>query len=72
MVLKYIKFYFIHHKTWSLTLRQEQRLRVFKNGGLREIFGPKGMEVTVEGMPKASTILVWLRIRTCGALLYTW
>jgi hypothetical protein len=72
MVCKYIKFYSIHHKTWSLTLRQEQRLRVFKNGVLRKIFGPKGMEVTVEGRTIASTTLVWLRIRTCGALLYTW
>jgi len=60
------------YKTWSLTLRQEQRLRVFKNGVLREIFGPKGVEVTIDGRPIASTIIVWLRIRTCGALLYTW
>jgi hypothetical protein len=28
------------HKTWSLTLRKEQRLRVFENGMLR-ICGPK-------------------------------
>ena len=27
-------------KTWSLTLREERRLRVFENGMLR-IFGPK-------------------------------
>jgi hypothetical protein len=27
--------------TWSLTLREEQRLRVFENGVLRIIFGPK-------------------------------
>jgi hypothetical protein len=27
---------------WSLTLREEHRLRVFENRVLREIFGPKG------------------------------
>ena len=28
-------------ETWSLTLREESRLRVFKNMILRRIFGPK-------------------------------
>jgi hypothetical protein len=28
-------------KTWSLTLREEHRLRVFENGVVRRIFGPK-------------------------------
>jgi len=28
-------------ETWSLTLREEHRLRVFKNRVLRRIFGPK-------------------------------
>jgi hypothetical protein len=32
----------------SLTLREEQRLRVFKNRVLRGIFGPKRDEVTGE------------------------
>jgi hypothetical protein len=32
-------------ETWSLTLREEQRLRVFKNRVLRRIFGPKRDEV---------------------------
>jgi len=27
---------------WSLTLREEHRLRVFENRVLRDIFGPKG------------------------------
>jgi hypothetical protein len=27
-------------KTWSLTLREEHRLRVFENRVLRRIFGP--------------------------------
>jgi hypothetical protein len=33
-------------ETWSLTLREGQRLRVFENRALRKIFGPKGEEVT--------------------------
>jgi hypothetical protein len=28
-------------ETWSLTLREEHRLRVFENRVLRRIFGPK-------------------------------
>ena len=35
-------------KTWSLTLREERRLRVFENRVLRRIFGPKREEVTGE------------------------
>jgi hypothetical protein len=34
--------------TWSLTLREEHRLRVFKNRALMRIFGPKRAEVTGE------------------------
>ena len=33
---------------WSLTLREERRLRVFENRVLRTIFGPKRDEVTGE------------------------
>jgi hypothetical protein len=33
---------------WSLTLREERRLRVFENRVLRRIFGPKRGEVTAE------------------------
>ena len=33
-------------ETWSLTLREESRLRVFENGVLRRIFGPKRDEMT--------------------------
>jgi hypothetical protein len=33
-------------ETWSLTLREEYRLRVFENRVLRRIFGPKKDEVT--------------------------
>jgi hypothetical protein len=32
--------------TWSLTLREEERLRVLENRVLRRIFGPKKNEVT--------------------------
>jgi hypothetical protein len=33
-------------ETWSLTLREEDRLKVFENMVLRRIFGPKRDEVT--------------------------
>jgi hypothetical protein len=33
------------HETWSLTLREEHRLRVFENRVLRRIFGPKRDEM---------------------------
>jgi hypothetical protein len=32
-------------EAWSLTLREEHRLRVFENRVLRRIFGPKRDEV---------------------------
>jgi hypothetical protein len=35
-------------ETWSLTLREEQRLTVFENRVLRRIFGPKRDEGTGE------------------------
>jgi hypothetical protein len=35
-------------ETWSLTLREEHRLRVFENRVLMRIFGPKKDEVTGE------------------------
>jgi len=35
-------------ETWSLTLREERRLRVFQNRVLRRIFGPKRDEVRWE------------------------
>jgi hypothetical protein len=38
-------------ETWSLSLREEHRLRVFENRVLRSIFGPKRDEVT-EGWRK--------------------
>jgi len=41
-------------ETWSLTLWEERRLRVFENRVLRRIFGPKKDEVTAE----------WMKLRT--------
>jgi len=35
-------------ETWSLTLREENKLRVFENRVLRRIFGPRRDEVTGE------------------------
>jgi hypothetical protein len=35
-------------ETWSVTLREEHRLRVFENRVLRRIFWPKRGEVTGE------------------------
>jgi hypothetical protein len=35
-------------ETWSLTLREKHRLRVFENRVQRRIFGPKRDEVTGE------------------------
>jgi hypothetical protein len=35
-------------ETWSLTLREEHRLRMFENRVLRGIFGPRRDEVTGE------------------------
>jgi hypothetical protein len=36
-------------ETWSLTLREECRLRVFENRVLRRVFGPKREEMTGNG-----------------------
>jgi len=33
-------------ETWSLTLREERKLRVFENMVLRRMFGPRKDEVT--------------------------
>jgi len=42
-------------ETWSLTLREERRLRVFENRVLRRVFGPKRDEVTGEWRKLHST-----------------
>jgi hypothetical protein len=43
----YIKIYY-GYETWSLTFREEYRLRVLENRVLRRIFGPRRDEVTGE------------------------
>ena len=35
-------------KTWCLTLKEERRLRLFENRGLRKMFGPKKDKVAGE------------------------
>jgi len=42
-------------ETWSLTLREERKLRVFENMVLRRIFGPRRDEVTGD----------WRRLQYC-------
>ena len=44
-------------KTWSLTMREERRLRVFENRTLRRIFGPKRDEVTGEWRKLCNEVL---------------
>jgi hypothetical protein len=34
------------YETWSLTAREEHKLRVFENTVLRRVFGPKKVGVT--------------------------
>jgi hypothetical protein len=36
-------------ETWSLTLREECRLRMFENRVLKRIFGPKRDKITEKG-----------------------
>jgi hypothetical protein len=58
-------------KTWSLTLREERRLRVFENRTLSRIFGPKRDEVTggwrnLYALPRIIRIMKSWRIRCVG------
>jgi hypothetical protein len=43
-----LPFVLYGRETWSLTLKEENRLRMFKNRVLTRIFGPKRDEVTGE------------------------
>jgi hypothetical protein len=43
-----LPFVLYGYETWSLTLREEHRLRVFENRVVRRIFEPKRDEVTGE------------------------
>jgi hypothetical protein len=49
--------------TWSLTLREERRLRVFESRVLRRIFGPKRDEVTGEWRKEGELSLGRLKCR---------
>jgi hypothetical protein len=66
-------------ETWSLTLREERRLRVFENTVLRRIFGPGRDEVTGErrrlhneelidlySSPNILRVIKWRRMRWAG------
>jgi hypothetical protein len=66
-------------ETWSLTLREEHRLRVFVSRVLRRVFGPKRDEVTGEwrklhneelrdlySLPSKIRIIKWRRMRWAG------
>jgi hypothetical protein len=55
-------------ETWSLTLREEHRLRVFENRVLRRIFGPKRDEVTggwrkLHGLYSSPSIVMVIKAR---------
>jgi hypothetical protein len=52
-------------ETWSLSLREEHRLRVFENRMLRRIFEPKKAEVT-GGLRKLPSIIIIRRMRWAG------
>jgi len=60
-------------ETWSLTLREESRLRVFENRVLWRIFGRKGDEVT-GGVEETDCYVwtwigwSWLQISTGGGV----
>ena len=66
-------------ETWSLTLREEGKLRVFENMVLRRIFGPRRDEVTGEWRrlhneelndlycsPNIVRVIKWRRMRWAG------
>ena len=67
------------YETWSLTLREEHRLRVFEKRVLRRIFGPKRDGVTGEWRklhneelnslycsPSIVWVIKWRRMRWAG------
>ena len=66
-------------ETWSLTLREERKLRVLENTVLRIIFGPRRDEVTGEwkklhneelndlySSPNIVRVIKWRRMRWAG------
>jgi hypothetical protein len=72
-------------ETWSLTLREEHRLRLFENRVLRRIFGPERNEVTGEcrkihneelhdlyTSPRITRIMKARRMRLAGHVARMW
>ena len=66
-------------ETWSLTLQEERKLRVFENRVLRRIFGPRRDEVTgkcrrlhneelndLYSSPNIVRVIKWRRMRWAG------
>jgi hypothetical protein len=66
-------------ETWSLTLREERKLRVFESIGFRRIFGPGRDEVTgkwrrlhneelndLYSSPNIVRVIKWRRVRWAG------
>jgi hypothetical protein len=45
-------------ETWSLILREEHRLRVFENKGLRKIMGPKWGPEEIAGIMRIFMICI--------------
>jgi hypothetical protein len=73
------------YETWSLTVREEHRLRVFENRVLRRIFGLKRNEVTgglrklhneelynVYSSPSIIRMIKFRRVRWAGNLPRFW
>jgi hypothetical protein len=62
-------------ETWSLSSKEDRRLRVFENWALRRIFGPKKDEVTYECrklhneefIDRYSQIVTWVKNEMSGA-----
>ena len=58
-------------ETWSLTLREERKLRVFENMVLRRIFGPRRDEVT--GIPRHTWVdNIWMDLQEVGCGYVDW
>ena len=72
-------------ENWSLTLREERKLRVFENMVLRRICGPRSEEVTAEwrrlhneelnvffSSPNIVRVIKWRRMRWAGHVARMW